>query len=72
MIIGKFASYTLGKASLSLNSVTNQAKGGIVRGKSRQALNFYCCVLSYVHGKHLWSCRDGQLTCCDHTFPGQA
>ena len=45
MIIGKFSSYTLGKAPLSLNSVTNQAKGGIVRGKSRQAFNFYCCVV---------------------------
>ena len=26
--------------------------------------------LFYVHGKHLRSCRDGQLTY--HTFPGQA
>ena len=22
----------------------------------------YVVVLFYVHGKHLWSCRDGQLT----------
>ena len=27
-------------------------------------------LLFYVHGKHLRSCRDGQLT--NHTFPGQA
>ena len=27
-------------------------------------------LLFYVHGKHLRSCRDSQLT--NHTFPGQA
>ena len=27
-------------------------------------------LLFYVNGKHLRSCRDGQLT--NHTFPGQA
>ena len=38
-------------------------------------LDVYCgrCIvvlLFYVHGKHLRSCRDGQLV--NHTFPGQA
>ena len=32
--------------------------------------DFVVVLLFYVHGKHIRSCRDGQLT--NHTFPGQA
>ena len=58
------------------NTLIRHSIGCLIR---EEVTHFHICLpsqwgfvvlLFYIHGKHLWSCWDGQLT--NHTFPGQA